>query len=439
MQTKIKFVLLSCCLPLFVYAGHLSQLCQKGLKNNPKIKSYRHKTSASHSYYKQSIDQYKPHLSISGQYGYQRYNLGTDRDKQLYDGATYDYTFALTQPIYRPKLIHSIKDADARKQLAHIEQKDQEARLVTQILQASIEVLRDKKIINILEKKTALLQKAYDNIHKKYKAKLATNSDLFQAKAMLHQSRSELIQSKQKYDYDKYNLKLITKVKNVDRYINHIDFNIKALNQIKKKADITKFKKLIDRNTQVKYYKKLIDIAKIQIDIRGSERMPNIDAVVSYGDAGGSLDAVTRHDSSRAMLTLSFPIYQGGYVTDRVEEAKFLLLSSIEEFNNLKQNISISIEKAISNIKSGIETIQAQKVALNASKQYFESSIQSYKNGMASLTDAYLAESDYRDNQIKLTNMQADLYLSISEVYYYAGMSQVDNIKRLEKRYFKSK
>jgi len=439
MQIKKVGYLLLMVAPIYAGANSLDMLCKIGLEHNPKIKSYKHKVSASHSYYDQSKDQYMPHLNISGQYGYQNYDLGSSLSSHPYDGASYNYMFSIRQPIYRAKLLDAIKDAQSREKLAHIEKKDQEARLVIQIVQSSIEILRDKKIVEILSKKTEVLKKAYDNIYDKYKVQLASSADLFQAKAMLHQSQSELTQAKQKYDYNLFNLKLLTKSKDIKKYINKIDFNQKTLKYLKKRANIKVLKKLVDQSTQLQYYKQLIKIAKIQIALRKSERLPQVDAVLSYSDAGGSLDSVTRQDESKAMITLNFPIYQGGYVSDRVEEGRYLLMSAQEDYMDIRQNMSISMEKSISNIQGGLESINAQNIALKASKKYFQSMVQSYKNGVASLTDTYLAESDYRDSQLKLVNIEADVYLSIVEVYYYAGLTSIEDIKRLEKRYFKLK
>jgi len=439
MRTKKVAYLFALVTPLYLSANSLDMLCKIGLEHNPKIKSYKHKVSASHSYYNQSKDQYMPHLNISGQYGYQDYDLGSSLSSKPYKGESYNYMFSVRQPIYRARLLDAIHDAQAREKLAKIEQKDQEARLVIQIVQSSIEILRDKKTVEVLSKKTKVLKKAYDNIYDKYKVQLASSADLFQAKAMLHQSQSELTQAKQKYDYNLFNLQLLTKTKDIKRYINKLDFSQKSLKFLKKRANIKTLKKLVNNNTQLKYYKQLIKIAKIQIDLRKSERLPQVDAVVSYADAGGSLDSVTRQNESKAMITLNFPIYQGGYVSDRVEEGRYLLMSSQEDYLDLYQNISISMEKSISNIQGGLESINAQNIALNASKKYFQSMVQSYKNGVASLTDTYLAESDYRDSQLKLINIEADVYLSIAEVYYYAGLTSIKDIQRLEKRYFKIK
>ncbi len=415
----------------------LSELCKKGIRNNPGIKSYAYKTSASHSYKDQSIDQYKPHFSISGQYGTQNYLYDYTNRNETYNGSVYNYQFTLKQPIYRAEFLQAITDARAKEKLAAYQEEDEKAKLITQIVQSAIESIRQKKVISILEKKVSLLQKAYSNINKKYAVKLASSADKYQALAMLEQSRSDLVQAKQNYEYNLYNLRLLTKYENVEPYIASLNFNIDAIQKSYKKAKRSTLQRSIQNNTRIRYEEQMTQIAKIQIGLRDTARSPQIDAVLSYGDNGGAIDTVTRRNESRAMITLNFPIYQGGYVDDRVKEAKFLYMAAQEEAENVRLNIRISMDKALQNIKGGLESVTAQRSAVKASKKYFEGAIQGYQNGVTSLTDAYLAEADYRDNQLRLVNSEADILLSLVEVYYYSGIADYKHIERLQYKYLK--
>ncbi len=436
---QIKFVavavfLFSC---LHAQNNSLMQLCEYGIKNNPKIKSYAHRVSASHSVYDQSVDQYKPHFDISGQYGIQNYSYESSAGTTPYNGGSYNYQLTLKQPVYRAQLLHAMTDAKAKEKLMILQAKDEKAKLITQIVQASVELIRQKEIIKILSKKTLLLEKAYNTITDRYKVKLASNTEKSQSLAKLEQSRSDLIRAKQIYSYNLYNLRLLTKYENVEKYISPLSFNIPAVEKAFKKANFNRIKQSIRHNTRIVLDEQSTHIAKIQIGLRNSERSPKFDAVLSYGDSGGTIDYVTRRNDTRAMLQLSFPIYQGGYVDDRVKEAKFLYMAALEDMDNTRMNIKISMEKALQDIKGGLASIRAQRSAVNASKNYFKGTLESYKSGMQSLTDVYLAESDYYDNQLRLVNNEADVLLSITEMYYYSGRANLKEVRTLQNKYFK--
>lgn len=415
----------------------LADLCLKGLKNNPKIKSFAHKSSASHSYYDQSVDQYKTHLSISGQYGNQNYKYKYPTRTDAYHGTTYNYNLSFRQPIYRAQLLEAMSDAKAKEGVAKLQEDDEKAKLVTMIVQNAIDLTRQRKIIEILHKKVSLLTSAYENIEKKFAVQMASNTEKFQALAKLQQSKSDLIKAQQTYDYNLYNLRLLTKYDAVERYLNALDFDIESVERAYNKSKIRNIQESIYKNTRLKLDEQTVKIAKIQIGLRNSERSPQIDAVLSYGDAGGSLDTVTRQDESKAMITLNFPIFQGGYVDDRVKEAKYLYYAAKEEAENSQLNIKISLEKTLDNIKGGLTSIKAEQSAVEASRKYFEGASTSYQNGVSSLTDAYLAEADYRDSQLRVINTEADILSSIAEAYYYIGKTDYKSIKLLQEKYLK--
>ena len=415
----------------------LEELCKKGIKSNPKIKSFTHKVSASNSFYDQSIDQYKPHLSIDGQVAQQRYTLGSSTFEEEYSGISHQYQFSMKQPIYRATFLDAITDAEEKIILSKLIEEDEKAKLITQILQSSFELVKFKKKIEILSQKEKILEKAYKNIEKKYKLKLASRVEQYQSLSMLKQSRSDLIIARQTYDHMHFNLKMLTKLDNVEKYIKTLDFNVDAIKQSFKKVNVSHLKSQYTQNTRVRLERQTVRIAKVQIDLRESERHPNLDLVVSYGDSGGTLDATVRQDDSRAMLTLNFPFYQGGYVTDRVEEARYLSLAAQESAEDVEMGIKISLEKKIQDIRSGIESVDAENIAVQASRKYFDAATASYQNGLGSLTDAYLAEADYHDNRLRSIEAQTALFTALAEIYYYSGTADIHNIQTLQKKYFK--
>lgn len=416
----------------------LETLCKKGVENNPKIKSFSYKTSASHSFYDQSVDHYKPHFSIDGQVAQQDYTLeDSSGSSQNFNGISHQYQFTLKQPIYRANLLNAMIDAEERVTLARLMEEDEKAKLVTQILQSSFELIRLRDIIQVLKQKETILEKAYENIEKKHTLQLASKTEQYQSLSMLKKAQSDLIVAGQSYDNMVFNLKMLTKIDNVEKYIQSLNFDTDAIKISFGTIELAALKSSYIKNTRIKLERQTVNIARAQIKLRKSERYPNIDFVASYGDSGGTLDATVRQDDSRAILALNFPLYQGGYVSDRVEEARFLLLSSEKNAENLEMNIEISLDKKIQDIRSGLESVKAESIAVEASKKYFEAATISYTNGLGSLTDAYLAEADYHDNRLRLIDTKANIFSSLAEIYYYCGISSYPQVNKLQKKYFR--
>lgn len=415
----------------------LDQLCKKGIANNSKMKSFAHRTSASNSYYDQSIDQYKPHFNIAAQVAHEEYTLGYAGGEQPYSGISHQYTFSVRQPIYQATLLDSMKDAKERIVLSKLMEEDEKAKLITDILQSTFELKKQKKKIQILMQKEQILQKAHANIEKKHELRFASKVDQYQSLSALNRSQSDLSIATQTYHSMLFNLKMLTKIDNIEKYIETLEFDMNAVKKAFRKNNLSEFKSKYTQNTRVKLEKQTVKISNVQIDLRKDERHPKVDAVVSYGDSGGTLDATVRQKDTRAMITLNFPLYQGGYVSDRVEEARYLALAAQESAEDIETNIKISLEKTVEDIRSGIESVNAEKVAVEASKKYFEAADESYRNGLGSLTDAYLAEATYDDSRLRLVDAESMILSSLAEMYYYSGMSSSKDIEKLQKIYFR--
>lgn len=437
MQIRVLCCIVFASIILHAESFTLADLCKKGLENNPKISSFTNRTSASKAAYSQSIDQYKPQINLSGQVDNQDYfYTSTFGNDQQYDGTLYNYKIALTQAIYSAKLLEMITDSKARQVLTGLQEEDERAKLVIQILQVSVELLKIKQSIAILEKKVSLLQKANTNIDKKYQLQLAPQADKYQSLAMLQQAKSQLLNEQKNYNYNLYNLRLLTKFKDVEKYLTSIKFNMPAIEKAYKTVRLSQLKAEVDNNTRVKLDQQTVQLAKIQIDLSNSEWKPTVNAVVSYNDSTGTIDNVTRQNESHAIISVGFPIYQGGYVDDRVEEASFLHMAAVDDAENSRLNIDISIEKALQNIQGGLESFKSDTLAVMASKKFLDSSILNYQNGTLSLTDVYLAEIDYHDNELRMIENQATIFTSLLEINYYIGRSNYKGVQTLQKKFF---
>lgn len=423
----------------FVYANSytLDILCQKGVENNPRIKSFQHQTAASHKVYDQNFDRYKPSLNLSGQAGYQKYTYGEDIDSVQYEGNTYNYRATVNQVLYKAALGYAMDDAEKRIVLAGLQEEDEKAKLIAQILQSSFELVKLKKIMLLYQKKEEVLLKAYNNIEKSNALQLASKVDVLQSLSRLQQSRSDMAGIKQLYQNKLFNLKLLTKQTKVEKYLNSIRFNIDSIKKTYRSLNLAAVKSQYRQSTRLKFDKQIASISKGEIDLRASERYPSFNLALNAGDTGGSMDNITRRNESSAMVSVDFPIYQGGYVSDRKEEARLLYLSALSEVENTEMTVKISLEKALQDIASGLETAKADSVAVEAAKNYFEVTIKSYDNGLGSLTDAYLAEAEYYDSKVRLISTKAAIFMALAEVYYSSGTADVPHVKRMYKKHLK--
>jgi len=131
------------------------------------------------------------------------------------------------------------------------------------------------------------------------------------------------------------------------------------------------------------------------------------------------------------------PVYQGGYIKDRVNEAKVLYFSARQDLNNAKLEAKISIQKSWEQIRSNIETLKAIKSAEIASKQYYDTTLIARKNGLQSLRDVYSAKIEYNNVIRDRVNFETQILYGILSLYYATGKATSKQIAKFEKSYLK--
>jgi len=416
---------------------NLSQLCQKAVINSPKIISIKHKESASFYSTEQLYDKYRPQIGISASGGYERYDEKYSSGRKVkYSDGVYNYSLSVSQAIYRPKLLKQIDNYRLRELASSLQRVDEKAQLVTMIMQTSIERIRLEQIVRLNRKKVKLYRNALKQISSKYSLKLSNRAELNQAKAKLQRAIAELLRTRQMIMMTDANLRLLTKIRHIPKHIFNKRFNISRVEHRFQSFHLKGLKRLISQSSSIKLSKIYVDIALSEIEARKAERYPTVDISAGYSGSH-SPDDTTIKNRTRVMLNINFPIFQGGYVSDRINEAKELYLSANQDLENTKINSEISLEKYWLQIKSGLHTYKAQLSAEKAARVYFKSAKSAYKQGIKSLTDAYLAEADYYDAQVNRINTGADILKSIVNIYYVIGKTSYKDINRFEKLYLK--
>lgn len=441
MRIDAKFSLLAVMISMTaVYAkapASLSSLCRSAVTNNPKILGLQHHENASIYATEQIYDRYKPQISISAGGGYESYDEKYPSGRKIkYNDSVYNYGATLSQAIYRPKLLKMMTSYRMKEKAAKVQTEAQKAQLITMLSQTAVERIRLQQIVKLNRKKVDIYRKALTQISSKFSMRLSNKSELNQAKARLERAIAELARTKQMIMMTDANLRLLSKVRHIPASIFNRRFNISSVERRYRTLKLNNLKRHINKNTDVRLAKSYVDIAMSEVEARRAERYPTIDISAGYSGSH-SADETTIEHRSRVMLNMNFPIFQGGYVTDRVNEAKELYLAASLDLENSKINSEISLEKYWLQIKSGLQTYRSQKSAEKATKIYFESAKSAYVQGLQSLTDAYLAEADYYDAQVSRINTGADILKTILNIYYTVGKADYKSISRFEKRYLR--
>lgn len=440
-HTKTFFIgTVLACVHLFGMNSYtLGKLCHIGLADNPAIKALSFQAQAKKYGYKQSLDRYKPHVTLGLDTGYNQYKdvLITHQSSSFARGM-FEYSVNAVEPIYQPFFLNSIKNADLHMMLSKLKLENEKALLVAKIANLSIELIRQRQVMAIAKSNLELFKKLFAITKEKYKLRLADKSNLFQAKAQFKQAQSNLLATRQKYLYTLSDLKLLVNNNHISSRYFDKDFNIDSAKQRFSHNLYERLHKRIFSNTQVRIYEEYVKIAKNAIKKQRVRRYPVVTLDMKY--ASTQPNAVEgRRDVAQALVGVSLPLYQGGEVSDAVQEAKLNLNAANEYLQSARLKNLIAFEQNWNQIISGISNISASKYAKDANYFYVKTALESYKDGVKGLTYVQLAEVNYYNAKIKYIDAESVMLKSIINLYYYAGISTSGKIGLFAKRYIATK
>ena len=154
--------------------------------------------------------------------------------------------------------------------------------------------------------------------------------------------------------------------------------------------------------------------AERDLRARQAGHLPTVDAVASYNEginhynqlAGGQGFLGDETDTRVYALQFQLPIYQGGYTTSKVREARARLLQSGELVRNNEWAVSRDTRNLLRTVTTDVIRVQARIKSIKSSESALEATQTGYEVGTRNIVDVlqaqqrlYLSQFDYADSR----------------------------------------
>ena len=169
-------------------------------------------------------------------------------------------------------------------------------------------------------------------------------------------------------------------------------------------------------NPTVIYAHMATEIADANIRLQRSGHYPSLDLVGSLSQAtnnksplrddAGQILATTDiiSDDNRIGLQLNVPIYQGGLITSRTRQARYLLNAVNEDLDQRQRAVVRNTKNAYRAVIAGIEQVGAFGQAMISAESALEATQAGFEVGTRTIVDVLIAQQRYfqaqRDNSL---------------------------------------
>jgi outer membrane protein len=179
----------------------------------------------------------------------------------------------------------------------------------------------------------------------------------------------------------------------------------------------------INNRNDFKYTRESIDISESNYELtRNALLFPTISGFSTYGLSAPKIGDLTNSKVFTIGLNISYPIFQGFSLDVQKQQAQINLRSANQDLEQLKNQISTEIKKAVYDLKSLNKQIEITERNIKAAEQNRLLAEESYRAGLGTLLDVQTATTNYNNALIDRINLVYNFQFAQKQIEYYQGL-----------------
>jgi outer membrane protein len=140
-------------------------------------------------------------------------------------------------------------------------------------------------------------------------------------------------------------------------------------------------------------------VARDQVEISSRARWPRIDLDAGYGHAKGEFLPSLERDEWTLGLNLKFPLYQGGEISARTQQAEAQASAGRYRLEDQQDQIRLDTTMAFRELVNSVAELQAAAQALESARISLAATREGYQVGVRSIIDLLTVVQDHSSAQ----------------------------------------
>lgn len=176
-------------------------------------------------------------------------------------------------------------------------------------------------------------------------------------------------------------------------------------------------------NLQIQEQKLAVEIASREIERQRAGHYPTLDLVVSTGDystVNSGVREVT--DASRIGVQLNFPIFQGGEIVSRTDEAAANYRAAKSGLDMARNTTKFNVRQSYLGVTNGLAQIKVMQAALVAANNAQNSNKDAFDLGVRLNIDVLNAQNQVFSTQSELIRVTTDALLAFLKLKAATGI-----------------
>jgi|GEM_PF-99923 len=411
-----------------VFAADLLSLYQEAIENDAQLAGERFRYRADQQSIVQSRALLRPQVGVNGRYGINRDETAVLGEADITDDFTsQSINFSVSQALYDREAKSTLDRSKGEVQLSALELNDTRQDVALRVSVAYFDVLAAQDNLEVARSEMSAISRQLDLAREMLDVGLGTKTDLFDSEARFKLAEVSEIEGLNNIEDALQSLQAIT---------GRVPGELAALRSDApvSSADPGEVEYWISlglaRSLNVLMTDQTAENARIQTEINRHGRSPTVDLVFNGGhrDREGSSNESSARDLS---LQFNVPLYQGGAISSRVEQAHLLYQAALEDAKQVRRDTERTIRNAFLDVDSNARRVAALLQAVSASESAVQAREEGFAAGISTNLDVLDAQRDLFSARRDYLRARYDHIINLLQLERAAGSLEDTNISRV--------
>ena len=394
------------------WADSLMDALTKAYAGNPNLAAEQANLRSVDENRPQAVALRRPTITGQAQGGIQPQNSQQVGNQTLYP---YSASIGVTQPLWTGgRAGAAIEQADYQIKAERANLLNEEETILLQAATAYFDVYNNQAVLDLAINNVKVLSQALDEANARFKAGLATQTDVAQAEARLQsgfadqrQAEANLTNSQAVYRNVVGNWPGVLKPE-------------PPATALPTTAEETVARAIV-RNPQVLNAQATQEAAKAGVDVANAQLMPSLSLSGLILQANNQQIQTDWQTEAQVLVTLTVPIYQAGAEYSRIRQAKETLGQTKNQVDAAIRLTSQNATEAWQNLQAARAKITSFQAAVKANNIAYAGLVEENRVGTRTTFDVLQGQQDLFASEVNLVNAQHDEAVSSYQIKAVVG------------------
>lgn len=342
--------------------------------------------------------------------------------RSTYPGERYSLT--LRQPVFDMSKYRAWQGSKASAEQSVFQNEAAQAEVRLNTVERYFQLLSAQDAYALVKEEKDATAKKLRQTEALYNKQLVKVTDLYEVSARLDMLASEEVDAMQAVDSAKQGLSELT-----NNPVNHISPLMESTDFIQTVDNLEQWKQdLTSANPYIMSLQKDIEAAKKNLEQQKSGRYPVLELQLTKqkSDIGFESSQSQRSTTDTASLNLSVPIYSGGSISGRINEASQQVILSEATYDQEYRNLLTQLSDMFLSVNAMVRRIEASEKAIISADKSYQAMSRSFELGIATVSDVLDAQQVYLQARRGFQQAKYDYIINRAALLYISGKLDED-------------